>query len=422
MAINQKSIAAGVLAVFLLALSVRVGWVVVRYAGQERWSQVAYPDEEAYLLAADSLAEGRGLIDEFGYRATYMPLYPGFLALFVNLPGSLFWARLIQAGIGAVAAPAAYLLAWQWIRLAADEWQRQQGNKYINIIPLLAGGAVALDPFLVFFSGLLLTETLFTTFLLIAWVFVLPMCKLTVRLNGRQVFVAGLFLLVAVYLRPSAIILALLVPAAVVICRRMSRDGVYAGAAIGLMIGCGLLPWAARNRMVTGHWVWLTTRGGISLYDGMRAGTDGGSDLAATKTMPAVAEMDEIEWNRYFKQRAWTLMREDPGRVAELAWLKFKRTWSLSPNVAQYSSGPIAALAGLWSGAILFTAVIGLWRYRRAVSCWFMLLLPVAVFTLLHMLFVGSVRYRVPVMPMVMVLAAAGVGVLMSFLGRRQPQ
>ena len=40
------------------------------------------------------------------------------------------------------------------------------------------------------------------------------------------------------------------------------------------------------------------------------------------------------------------------------------------------------------------------------------LLLPVIAFTALHMVFVGSVRYRVPVMPMVMVLSAMALATL----------
>ena len=47
-----------------------------------------------------------------------------------------------------------------------------------------------------------------------------------------------------------------------------------------------------------------------------------------------------------------------------------------------------------------------LWAAWREAP-WRLLLLPVVLTTLMHMMFVGSVRYRVPVMPMVMVLAAA---------------
>ena len=46
------------------------------------------------------------------------------------------------------------------------------------------------------------------------------------------------------------------------------------------------------------------------------------------------------------------------------------------------------------------------------------LLFPVIAFTLLHTVFVGSVRYRVPIMPMVMVLSAVGVTVIIRSVKR----
>ena len=61
-----------------------------------------------------------------------------------------------------------------------------------------------------------------------------------------------------------------------------------------------------------------------------------------------------------------------------------------------------------------------MWRWRHVVWTCGVLLLPVLLTTLLHMLFVGSVRYRVPVMPMVMVLSAAGVAALIRALSTRR--
>src|SRR5512145_2654782 len=98
---------------FLIAAVLRVGWVVARFSG-DRAELLQYPDEEAYVDLARSLAAGEGLVDEFGYRATYMPAYPAFLAVFMGLGQPLFWARLVQALLGALAAPATFALACRW--------------------------------------------------------------------------------------------------------------------------------------------------------------------------------------------------------------------------------------------------------------------------------------------------------------------
>ncbi|MGQ9651328.1 MAG: hypothetical protein ACUVXJ_14560 [Phycisphaerae bacterium] len=395
---------------FVIAAGVRAGWVCFRYGGQVSVAH-EYPDEKAYWDVARSLAAGNGLVDEFGYRATYMPGYPAFLALFADRAGApsptrLYCARLTQAVVGAFIAPVVYILAAGWLSLAGPEL-KPAGSR--AAIPVLAGLAVAIDPFLMFFSGLLLTETLFAVALALAWTCVLLLCRRDRRIGPAPVIGVGLMLWLCLMLRPSAVVLILPVAVAMPLARRFDRQGLVAAVAVLLLVAVGLSPWAARNRRAIGEWRWLTTRGGISLYDGFQPQATGASDLAHTKTMPQVQGLSEVEWDRFFRNQAWSAIRQDPGRAVRLAWAKFRRTWSPWPNVANYR-GSVAGLAGaLWTICILVLAVVGWWVHRRAVAAWMLLLLPVAAFTLLHMVYVGSVRYRLPVMPFVTILAAAGL-------------
>lgn len=190
---------------------------------------------------------------------------------------------------------------------------------------------------------------------------------------------------------------------------------------VGVVI-IGLTPWAARNASVIGEWRWLTTRGGISLYDGLQnrpAGAGelaGGSDLAHTKAWPKVQGLSETQWDRFFRERAIECMRQDPWRIMRLAGAKFLRTWNIVPNEAAHRRGRAAMVSAAWMIFVLLTAAAGWWRVRRCVRCWLVLLLPVAGFTLLHMVFVGSVRYRVPLMPLVFVLSATGLHGLITGL------
>jgi hypothetical protein len=55
---------------------------------------------------------------------------------------------------------------------------------------------------------------------------------------------------------------------------------------------------------------------------------------------------------------------------------------------------------------------------RRSIGAWLLLLTPVAAFTALHMVYVGSVRYRVPVMPFIMVLSAAGAWTILRMAAK----
>jgi hypothetical protein len=180
----------------------------------------------------------------------------------------------------------------------------------------------------------------------------------------------------------------------------------------------GLFPWAMRNHRVIGEWRWLTTRGGVSLYDGVQPGTHGQSDLAHTKSMPEIRELSETQWDRYFSEVAWKQIREEPGRVFKLMVIKFTRMWSLRPNEMQYRSGNSARISLAWMAFLLASGAYGLWLHRRRPAAILVLLWPVIVTTGVHMLFVASVRYRVPIMPMIMVLSAAGLTGLMSPRGR----
>jgi len=385
----------------VIAAALRVGWVCVRYVGGERAAVLEYPDEEAYVLSAESLAAGEGLIDEFGYRATYMPGYPAFLATFQSLPHPLLWSRIAQAILAALVAPAGLMLARCW----CDDMRAA----------VLTGLAVACDPFLVFFSGLLLTEALFAAVLVGAWVFVSRLCVAEGQVRRVGAVAAGVLLLVGVLLRPAAIVLVLCAPMVVLIARPLKREAVLAGALSVLVVVVGLLPWAIRNKCVIGEFRWLTTRGGISLYDGLQPRATGGSDLGHTKTIPELQGVDELQWDAYFRDRAWQALRDDPTRAVQLAGRKFLRTWSLIPNVKTYRHGASAVVSAIWMGVALLFAFVGFCTHSKTWRCKLTLLAPVVAVTLLHMVFVGSVRYRVPVMPMVLVLSVMGIVALLDY-------
>jgi hypothetical protein len=270
----------------------------------------------------------------------------------------------------------------------------------------------------VFFSGLLLTETLFAVVLVWAWAGIgLLALRKRPDVHVWAAVSTGSLLLASILLRPGAVFLAAVGALAVVVLRRAEGSSLKAAGIVCGILLVGLSGWAWRNDRVTGEWIWLTTRGGISLYDGFRPGADGGSDLKHTKTMPEVAGLSEREWNAFFRERAVTLARSEPLRTVKLAWLKFARTWALTPNVPEHRAGAKALLSACWMTGLLVTAATGAWCLRRRPPIWLLLAAPVAATTLLHIVYVGSVRYRVPVMPMVIIFSAVGAARLVGRLG-----
>jgi len=147
---------------------------------------------------------------------------------------------------------------------------------------LLAAGIVAVNPYLIYFSGLLLSETLFTAML--AWSFVLLLYGGGASgVHERLAWWAGgLLLALSILVRPSALALPILMGFAVMLLSPR-RAGAYqrspgerssirwrlpVGAAMMVLTLLVLVPWGARNFRVLGAWVWLDTNSGFTLYDG----------------------------------------------------------------------------------------------------------------------------------------------------------
>jgi hypothetical protein len=180
-----------------------------------------------------------------------------------------------------------------------------------------------------------------------------------------------------------------------------------------------LAPWAYRNSLVLetrtldgNSWVWTTTNGGVTAYDGFNPDATGASDQSVLKSLPQLVTMNEVERSDYLAARAARFVRENPRRAAELAVLKAGRTWSPVPLSAEYGS-PLYLVVGLiYSVPLDLLAIVGLayGTLRRSAKAF--LLAPAVYFTLVHMASVGSLRYRVPVEPPLAVLAAVGVGAL----------
>ncbi len=390
--------------VWLIAAALRVGWSVYRWtsAAEPTDAGLVFPDERDYWTCATNLAAGQGLVDLDGRRATRMPLYPWLLSPTVDEPNGAWWFRIAQGLFAALVAPLIAVLAWRLGGLRVG-W--------------LAGLAAAFDPYLVYFSGLLLTEALFVAALAAFWAVAWPLGIPDGRSRTWRWLAAGLLFVVLVYLRPSVAALLPLWGLCVAVTARRAIGNFAGFVLMALLLAAALTPWALRNQRVLGEPILLTTRTGISLYDGQGPRADGSSNLGFTRDMPA-HELGEAEWNRWFRNEALKAMWADPVRVLRLALVKAGRTWDPFPHAAEAQSTGVWLISGAWTLGVVALAIVGLVTWRRHRAVLFYLLLPAIYLTLLHMLFVGSIRYRLPAMPLIEVIAAVG---LCGLIGLRWP-
>ena len=396
----------------LLGLTIRVGWALAQPAEVD----ARLPDQYEYLRIAQTFLAGHGMqfYDErFNQNvvAFRTPGYPFFLALCNANPRTV---RLVQALLDTSTALSVYLIARQWLAAGPS---------------LLAVAAVVFNPFLVYFCGLLLTETLFTAML--AWAVAL----LVLRPNHLW---GGIVLALSVLVRPSAVPLPIILGICAAFLHYVPGDvtprrrhwlHVPVGTTMLLLVILTLLPWALRNRGTLGEWVWLTTNGGVTRYDGFNPDATGASDQSflASHEMNHLRKMSELERDAYLSDlagqwisRTW---QDDPTRLFRLTLAKLARTWSPIPLSEEFGGRRLyRVIAWLYSIPFYVLVVVGLWGtglWGTAVprTGKLLLLAPAAYFTLVHAMSVGSLRYRIPTEPLLAMLAAAGFAALSARIG-----
>jgi 4-amino-4-deoxy-L-arabinose transferase-like glycosyltransferase len=395
----------GLAALLVLALGLRLGWVLHLPATDDAID--ALPDQREYLEVAKSLLDRVevAMVDPRFAQVVYAYRTPGY-PLFVSLGfGDVRTVRVMQAVLDTSTVLAVVLLARRWLsgRLA-----------------LLAGLVVAVNPFLIYFSGLILTETLFTA--LLVW----GVCLCATK-RSRLAWWGGIVLLLAsIYVRPSAVALPLTVGLISMALRtqRLQIGRLWplpVGATLVLLTALALSPWAIRNHWRLGSWVWTSTNSGITQYDGFNPDADGSSDQSFVQRMPQLRRMGEVERNEYLGNEASKWIAQHPREAGRLALVKAGRTWSPWPLSEQFGSNRLYVLAAASYATPLFVlAMVGVLGGPVAKGARTLLLAPAVYLTVVHMASVGSLRYRVPAEPLLAVLAAAGVATVME--KRKEPQ
>ncbi len=193
-----------------------------------------------------------------------------------------------------------------------------------------------------------------------------------------------------------------------------------------------MAPWWVRNYAITQKFVPTTLQVGPSLYDGLHPGATGSSDEGMDfvfRFWEEQTEEDEkrvasglplestYEWrlNRRMQNAAIAWVLENPGEAFRLGWVKLGKTLRPFPVASEIGPGLVRIGEGVAYLVIVSLAILGLWGSRRKVGGW-LFFLPFLYFPLLHMVFIGSVRYRQPAVLVLCILAGVGV----CWLGRKR--
>lgn len=391
-----------ILVLLLVALVIRLAWGLSRPADDA--SLGALPDQNEYLQIGRSVLHGNGFIflDSRFNSSVRAFRTPGYPLLVAGCGGNVRAIRTVQALLDTSTVLAIFLLASCFM--------------LGRIGPLIGAAFVAFNPYLIYFAGLVLSETLFTAML--AWAMLL-LARGRQRQSPRQWILGGFLLSLGILVRPSVVALPVLLGLLSVFLNRTTlpayQRSVRAQPAWRLPPGLvmlfltiiSLLPWVIRNRVVLGRWIWLDTNSGFTLYDGYNPNATGGSDQTFINRLPELQRLGEVERDTYLSGEAAAYARAHPRRVLELIGAKLIRTWSPVPLSQEYGKPALRAIALAYSIPFDALVLFGLFRCRLGRAVKLFLMAPAVYFTVVHALTVGSLRYRIPAEPPLAVLIAA---------------
>ncbi len=358
-------------------------------------------DANGYWVLGQKLAAGEKYqIYALPRQVLRMPGFPAFLALSMKITGDSFLGtRMLLAIVGTVACGLVYLLGREL---------------FDHKIGLLAAGLTAVSPTMIGFSVLILSETLFAACLVGSLIVFAKVARADrddlgpVRANGLSLL-AGALVAVACYVRPSWLLAAPCFVVLLVVLSATKQRALVNGVWLFAGVAITLMPWTIRNYQTTGKWVVTTLWVGPSLYDGLNPAATGDSDMSFFDRDNLMSRMSEYDVDRHYRRKAWDFVVAHPGRTLELAALKLIRFWKPWPNDEQFRGLWQRLAVALFFVPVCLLAVRGWWVTRSQPWSWLLTVGPIIYFSAIHAVFVGSLRYRLPVEYPLCVMSAVGI-------------
>jgi 4-amino-4-deoxy-L-arabinose transferase-like glycosyltransferase len=279
-----------------------------------------------------------------------------------------------------------------------------------------AGWLSAGYPPLVFYASLFCTETLFV-FLLCLWALLWFLAE--GRRNSALWIACGFVFGLACLTRSS--LAGFLPVAALAVWGRTGRRGWAPCLLLCLGAGLPLGAWAVRNYGIHRAWVPLTTESGYTLWAANREGTTGGGEcpLPPRETWPRFAGKSEVERDREFRRMGWeAVAHRSTGEQALLMARKVARFWRPWPH-GEHVGRAAAVMSGVSFVPLFLAAAAGAWMTRARWRDLGILYLLAVYFTVVHMVFMAVMRYRLPIEAFLLVLAGAVVARIVAPSGER---
>jgi tetratricopeptide (TPR) repeat protein len=397
--------------IFMLALAVRAAYFFQVKANFPGWDSPTI-DPLYHDLWARQIASGDLLGSGPFFRA---PLYAYFLGMIYAIAGpSLTAAKIIQHAFGALTCSLIFLFA-----------DRYFGRR----IAVLSGLLSAFNWVFIYHEDELLLDSLLA---LLSVTIIWQLLRAADKPSFRAFFIAGLWLGAACITRPNylAFLPAIFIWLAILqkgVMGKALKYSIYAAAGCLLII----LPVTARNIIVGRDAVLIASQGGINFYIGNNQHADGAtaalpefgptwqySDaeyLAKVETGRLGREMKQSEVSSFFNRKGLRYIVSEPLDWVGLMIKKLDYFWNgfeISNNQNLYfyrRFAPVTKILPPLFYLISPLSLLGLYLIARRDRSLLIIPLFVITYMLTVIAFFVTSRFRLPVLPFLIILASLGV-------------
>lgn len=380
----------------ILAAALIVRWLyVLVLLPPTHWA-----DTLKFLQHAESLLRGDG----YGVpdRPPAFPFALAGLLLFDDYPTS---ALVFQVWLSALIPVLVFWLA---------------RSLYPDRVPEAAGGFAVFYFPLVDIARLIGSDTLFIFLLTLSAVLLTRAASLKAVFLGGLVY--GLSCLtrgVGLAIWPFAALLGLtgLGPRTI----RHSRYATVAALTAGMLLP--ILPWAFRNWRAYSAFVPISSEAGFNFFQGTQPGYRERQawdfKLASSLTGGQADDYDDLlrpEFQSRLMKYWLEMWVRDPALMLRLRWLYFWDFWSPVEPLRLYTPGVSMLYGRLAYSLVLLFCLPGLAEIvrRRTAGAYFVLASIIGIMTLHVLSHAEQNRYRLPLEPMLIALAANGAGLSLS--------
>ncbi len=406
--------------IFLLAAGIRAGVLYVDFTHSHHLSE----DRDAYLDISHQLATGHGFsLSSSGKPTAFRPpLYPLLLAGIEVSGAGLYGIALLHFVLSTLTVYFTYRLSRKFLP-----------EKFaIGVMAL-----IAVDPLLLQYTSLVMTETLFVFLFTVLIDQVVPDKKngpSSEPVSYLKSFTTGVLFGLCALCRPTiwafGILWLLSHLVSFILKRNQNRSGTF--FSIPLITGIILVvsPWMIRNVIQFNKPVFTTTHGGYTLllgnnsvfydevvsqkwgtvwsYESLKNWQDSLESEMANQPEPVKTETERDQW---MYQKAFEEIRNNPNSFLSACLLRLGRFWNITPTgpSAGGVSQQIRFGIGIYYALILTGMVIGILSLKKSEwSNWVPIILSLLAFSVVHLFFWTNMRMRAPLLPLICILAMRG--------------